>query len=119
VLDIWFKQPYKIPLCLFSCQSLYHLQLFRCLVKPPTTFEGLMYLKILDLENVTVAQDALENLISSCPLLEKLILVDLDHSFTQINIHAPNLKIFAITGKFESINFDNTSQLTMLASQSE
>jgi hypothetical protein len=112
VLDIQFKQPYKIPSCLFSCQSLYHLQLFCCLVKPPTTFEGLMNLKILDLEKVTVAQDTFENLISGCPLLEKLLMNDL-HGFTQINIHAPNLKFFAIIGEFEGISFNNnTSQLT-------
>ena len=111
VLDIWFKQPYTRPSCLFSCQSLYHLKLYCCLVKPPTKFEGLRNLKILDLEKVTVAQDSFENLISGCALLEKLILIDL-HGFTQINIHAPNLKIFEIIGEFEGISFNNTSQLT-------
>ncbi|CAJ2675120.1 unnamed protein product [Trifolium pratense] len=110
VLDIWFEQRYKIPWCLFSCQSLCRLNLYCCWLKPPTTFEGFRNLKSLELERVTVAQDAFEHLISSSPLLEKLILTDF-HGFTQINIHAPNLKFIQITGKFEDISFDNTSQL--------
>ncbi|PNY17087.1 F-box/FBD/LRR-repeat protein, partial [Trifolium pratense] len=97
VLDIWFEQRYKIPWCLFSCQSLCRLNLYCCWLKPPTTFEGFRNLKSLELERVTVAQDAFEHLISSSPLLEKLILTDF-HGFTHINIHAPNLKYIQITG---------------------
>jgi hypothetical protein len=67
-------------------------------------------LKSLDLNLVTVAQYAFENLISGCPLLEKLKLTAVD-GFTQINIHAPNLKVFEIDGEYEGINFDNTFQL--------
>jgi hypothetical protein len=109
-LDIWFKQRYNIPWCLFSCQSLHHLTLYCSSLKPPTMFEGFKNLKSLELEKVTVAQDAFENLISGSPLLEKLILGDFD-GFTQINIHSPNIKFVFIRGNFEGISFDNTSEL--------
>ncbi|MCH83421.1 F-box/FBD/LRR-repeat protein, partial [Trifolium medium] len=95
VLDIWFKQRYKIPWCLFSCQSLRHLNLYSCLLKPPMTFKGFRNLKILVLEWVTMDQDAFEHLISGSPLLEELTLGYFD-GFTQINIRAPNLKLIRI-----------------------
>ena len=110
VLEVWIEGYYKIPWCLFSCQSLHHLKLHWCCLKPPTTFEGFRSLKSLDLNLVTVAQDAFENLISGCPLLEKLKLIEVD-GFTQINICAPNLKFLEIDGEYEGINFDNTFQL--------
>ncbi|RHN77040.1 hypothetical protein MtrunA17_Chr1g0150431 [Medicago truncatula] len=50
-------------------------------------------------------------MISGCPLLEDLALLEVD-GFTQINAHAPNLKVFKIGGKFEDINFGNNFQLT-------
>ncbi|RHN73870.1 putative F-box domain, leucine-rich repeat domain, L domain-containing protein [Medicago truncatula] len=113
VLKFWIAGYYKIPWCLFSCQSLHHLKLHWCCLKPPTTFEGFKRLKSLDLNLVTVAQDAFENLISGCPLLEKLKLIEVD-GFTQINIRAPNLKFLEIDGEYEGINFDNTFQLAVV-----
>jgi len=58
-------------------------------------------------------QDAFENLISGCPLLEKLRLTEVD-GLTQININASNLKIFKIRGVFKGISFDNTFQLATI-----
>ncbi|PNX98277.1 F-box/FBD/LRR-repeat protein [Trifolium pratense] len=88
---------YKIPWCLFSCQSLNRLELYSCWLKPPTTFEGLRNLTSLDLDHVTINQDHLEKLISGCPLLENLMLTDIDN-ITQLNVHAPKLKEFDILG---------------------
>jgi hypothetical protein len=110
VLDVWLDEHYKIPLCLFSCQSLQHLDLLCCWLKPPTMFEGLNNLTSLELDEVTITQDALEKLISGCPLLRSLILTDIDN-VTQINIQAPNLKHFDLSGKFKDISFDNTYRL--------
>ncbi|AES58928.2 F-box/RNI/FBD-like domain protein [Medicago truncatula] len=107
VLGLSIGQSYKIPWCLFSCQSLHYLTLFSCLLKPPSMIEGLKNLKSLYLVKVTISQDAFESLISSCPLLEKLMLAEFD-GFTQINIHAPNLNGLGIVGKFEDISFENT-----------
>ena len=112
VLEIWKKpdQRYKIPSWLFSCQSLHHLELLECWLIPPSTFQGFRNLKSLDLQHVTLSQDAFENLISSSPLLERLTLMDFD-GFNNLNIHAPNLQHFTMEGKFEDISFKNTSQL--------
>ncbi|AES59149.2 F-box/FBD-like domain protein, partial [Medicago truncatula] len=110
VLDICFDQRYKIPSSLFSCQGLHHLDLNYCWLKPPTKFEGFRSMKILYLNRVTMSQDAFNNMIYGCPVLEKLTLAKID-GLTHINIHAPNLKFFEVDDEFESINFDNTFQL--------
>jgi hypothetical protein len=111
VLDFWLEQRYKIPWCLFSCQSLHRLELHYCCLKPPTTFEGFRNLRSLHLQEFTMTRDDFEKLISGSPLLEKLNMAYFD-GFTQININAPNIKSVQIIGKFEGINFDNTPQLT-------
>jgi hypothetical protein len=77
------------------------------------TFEGFRNLKSIDLMLVTVTQEAFENLISNCPLLEELKLTEVD-GLDQINIHAPNLKLFEIVGEFEGISFDDTFQLATI-----
>jgi hypothetical protein len=107
------EKRYQIPWCLFSCQSLQRLKLDWCVLKPPTMFQGFKNLKSIDLNLVMVAQDVFENLISGCPQLEELKLTDVE-GLGQINIHAPNLKLFQISGVFESISFDNTFQLTTI-----
>ena len=113
VLKVWIDDYYKIHSCLFSCQSLRCLKLRGCCLKPPTTFEGFKNLKSLDLSLVEMAEDAFENLISRCPLLEKLTLREI-YDLPQINMHAPNLKFFEVYGEFEGISFDNTFQLTTI-----
>ena len=114
VLEIWKGQRYKMPSCLFSCQNLTHLELFNCLLKPPLTFKGFRSLKSLDLQHVTLAQDVFENLISSCPLLERLTLMNFD-GFTHLNIDAQNLQFFDIGGVFNNISFENTFHLAVVS----
>lgn len=114
ILEIWKGQRYKMPSCLFSCQHLIHLELFNCLLKPPSTFKGFKSLKSLDLQHVTLAQDVFENIISSCPLLERLTLMNFD-GFTYLNIEAPNLQFFDIGGVFNDINFENAFQLAVVS----
>ncbi|AES59062.1 putative F-box domain, FBD domain, leucine-rich repeat domain, L domain-containing protein [Medicago truncatula] len=110
LLHFWLDKRYKIPLSLFSCQSLRHLSLSCCQLKLPTTFEGFKNLQYLHLEEVTLAQDDFENMISGCPLLDHLVLMKID-GFSQINVHAPNLSTFQFYGKFEDISFQNSSQI--------
>lgn len=114
VLEIWKGQRYKLHSCLFSCQDLIHLELFNCLLKPPSTFGGFKNLKSLDLQHVTMAQDGFENLISSCPLLERLTLMNFD-GFTHLKIDAPNLLFFDVGGYFDDISFNNTSNLALIS----
>jgi len=114
VLEIWKGQRYKMPSSLFSCLDLIHLKSLNCLLKPPLAFKGFKSLKSLDLQRVTMAQDVFGNLISSCPLLERLTLMNFD-GFTHLNIDAPKLQFFYIGGVFEDISFENTSCLTVIS----
>lgn len=114
ILEIWKGHRYKLPSCVYSCQKLLHLELFNCLLKPPPTFHGFRNLKSLDLQHITMDQNAFEHLISSCPLLERLTLMNFD-GFTLLNIHAPNLQFFDIGGVFDDVNFENTSHLAIVS----
>ncbi|KAL9385830.1 hypothetical protein Peur_022840 [Populus x canadensis] len=114
VLEIWKGERYKLPSCLFSFENLTHLELFNCLLKPPSAFKGFRNLKSLDLQHVTLAQEVFENLISSCALLERLTLMNFD-GFTHLKINAPNLQFFDIGGIFDDVSFENTSLLTLVS----
>lgn len=98
VLEIWKGHRYRLPSSIYFCQNLVHLELFNCLLKPPATFGGFKNLKSIDLQHITMDQDAFEYLIFSCPLLERLTLMNFD-GFTILNIHAPNLLFFDIGGR--------------------
>lgn len=114
ILEIWKGQHYKLPSSLYSCQSLIHLELFNALLRPPAMFKGFMILKSLDLQHIIMAQDAFESLICSCPLLERLTLMNFD-GFTHLNIHAPNLQFFDTGGVFYDVNFKNTFLLATVS----
>lgn len=62
---------------------------------------------------VLVAPDAIESLISSCPLLETLSLSYIDS--LSLNICAPNLKYLCLEGEFKDISLDNTPLLVDLS----
>jgi hypothetical protein len=114
VLEIWKGKRYKMPSSLFSCHDLIHLKSSNCLLKPPLAFKGFRSLKSLDLQRVTMAQDVFGSLISSCPLLERLTLMNFD-GFTHLNIDAPKLQFFYTGGAFEDISFENTPCLTVIS----
>ncbi|KAL3514587.1 hypothetical protein ACH5RR_027304 [Cinchona calisaya] len=114
VLEIWKGHRYKLPSSIYFCQNLIHLELFNCLLRPPATFAGFKNLKSIDLQHITMDQNAFEYLISSCPLLERLTLMNFD-GFTNLNIHAPNLLFFDIGGVFANVNFQDTFQLAVVS----
>ncbi|EEF52517.1 F-box/FBD/LRR-repeat protein At1g13570 [Ricinus communis] len=114
ILEIWKGQRYKVPSSLFSFEHLIHLELFNCLLQPPLTFKGFRSLKSLDLQHITLTQNVFENLIFSCPLLERLTLMNFD-GFTHLNINAPNLQFFDIGGVYDDVTFENTFQLTLVS----
>uniref|UniRef100_A0A2P2ILD8 Ubiquitin-protein ligase n=1 Tax=Rhizophora mucronata TaxID=61149 RepID=A0A2P2ILD8_RHIMU len=114
ILEIWKGQRYKLPSCLFYFENLSHLELFNCLLKPPSMFKGFRDLKSLDLQHITLTQDAFENLISSCPLLERLTLMNFD-GFSHLKINAPNLQFFDVGGVFDDLIFENTFRLTLVS----
>lgn len=114
ILEIWKGQRYKIPSCLYSCKDLIHLELFNCLLGPPASFKGFLNLKSLDLQHITMTQHAFENLIASCPLLERLTLMNFD-GFSDLRIHAPNLRFFDIGGVYGDVTFENTILLSIIS----
>ncbi|XP_062023593.1 F-box/FBD/LRR-repeat protein At1g13570-like [Rosa rugosa] len=117
ILEIWKGNPYSVPSCLFSCQDIIYLELYRCLLNHPrSTFKGFRSLKTLDLENVTIIQDVFENLIDCSPLLEILYLRNCD-GFTNLKIDAPKLWFIYIKGVFEDVNLAKTSNLAQVSIQ--
>ncbi|XP_010684380.2 F-box/FBD/LRR-repeat protein At1g13570 isoform X1 [Beta vulgaris subsp. vulgaris] len=114
ILEIWKGQRYKIPSSLYSCKHLIHLELFNCLLSLPPAFKGFQNLKSLDLQHITMTEDAFENLIAWCPLLERLTLMNFD-SFSNLKIHAPNLQFFDIGGDFEDVTFEDTNLLSIIS----
>lgn len=113
VLELGESQWIRVPSCLFNCKKLIRLELFRCELDPPPTFKGFLYLKTLNLYQVFDASDAIESLISSCPLLENLSLSYSD-SLT-LNIRAPNLKYLCLEGEFKDICLENTPLLVAMS----
>jgi hypothetical protein len=113
VMDFYTDEQFNLPWRLFSFGSLRRLKLKWCWLEPPMTYESFRNLKSINIMLATVDQEAFENLISNCPLLEELKLTEVD-GLDQINIHAPNLKLFEIVGEFEGISFDDTFQLATI-----
>ncbi|XP_047974997.1 F-box/FBD/LRR-repeat protein At1g13570-like [Salvia hispanica] len=114
ILEIWKGHRYRLPSSIYSCQKLVHLELFNCLLKPPPLFNGFKSLKSLDLQHITMDQLAFEHMISSCPLLERLTLMNFD-GFALLNIHAPNLLFFDVGGVFEDVSFQDTLHLAVVS----
>lgn len=106
---VWFRA----PSCLFSCWKLTRLELVRCELDPPPSFKGFLSLNCLVLQQVLIAPDKVENLLSSCPLLESLTLSYFD-SFA-LSIRAPNLKYLCLEGEFKDIRLENTPLLIFVS----
>ncbi|KAK3425433.1 hypothetical protein EUGRSUZ_A00476, partial [Eucalyptus grandis] len=101
-LVVWKGQNYKIPTSLFNCQKLMDLKLIRCVIKIPPRFEGFKNLRSLYLLRVELSPDSLEALISQCPLLKDLSLVE---GITRVNVKACNLERLLLQGGFQDVVF--------------
>ncbi|XP_071686700.1 F-box/FBD/LRR-repeat protein At1g13570 isoform X2 [Rutidosis leptorrhynchoides] len=113
VLELGEGEWFRAPSCLYLCKKLVRLELVRCELDPPLSFKGFLYLKHLNLQQVIIAPDAIENLISSCPLLESLTLSYFDS--LELTIRAPNLKYLILEGEFKDICLENTPMLVALS----
>lgn len=109
VLELGEGEFFRLPSCLYNCKKLTRLELFRCELDPPLTFKGFMCLKSLSLHQVLISPDAIESLISSCPLLETLSLSYFDSLV--LCISAPNLKYLYLEGEFKDICLEDTPLL--------
>ncbi|KAK6921837.1 F-box domain [Dillenia turbinata] len=113
LLELGEGEWFRVPSCLFSCHKLTRLELFRCELDPPPTFKGFLCLRSLNLQQVVISPEAIENLISSCPLLEILSMSYFDH--LALNIRAPNLRYLCLEGEFTDICLENTPLLTAMS----
>ncbi|CAN1152114.1 F-box/FBD/LRR-repeat protein At1g13570 [Linum perenne] len=109
ILELGDGEWFRIPSCLFNCKRLTRLELCRCEFDPPPSFKSFLHLKSLNLHQVLVGPEAIENLISSCPLLESLSLSYFDS--LALTIRAPNLKYLCLEGEFTDICLENTPSL--------
>ncbi|GMP76904.1 hypothetical protein CsSME_00033377 [Camellia sinensis var. sinensis] len=113
VLELGEGKWFRAPSCLFSCRKLTRLELIRCELDPPLTSKGFLCLKYLNLQQVLIAPDVVESLISSCPLLESLTLSYFDS--LALTICAPNLKHLCLEGEFKDICLKNTPLLLAIS----
>ncbi|KAL6270664.1 hypothetical protein ACE6H2_027575 [Prunus campanulata] len=112
-LENWKRHLYEMPSCFFYCKDMTHLDFYRCLLQPPSTFKGFRSLKSLCMENVTLAQYVSKNLIVCCPLLQTLRLLNCD-GLRHLKTDAPKLELLEVEvdeGVFEMVNLENTLNL--------
>ncbi|KAK4364829.1 hypothetical protein RND71_016187 [Anisodus tanguticus] len=101
---------HHLPSHLYTFQQLRHLELNRCFFHPPPGFKGFENLINLDLWNVIFDPAIFKNLISKCPLLERLRL-NWCTNFDILEIDAANLKCLDFFGTSKSICFQNAPML--------
>ncbi|KAL2531543.1 F-box/fbd/LRR-repeat protein [Abeliophyllum distichum] len=107
-------EEYKLPSSLFMCLQLKDLSLSSCLINPPPSFKGFNRLIRLELDFVTIDDRVLENLISSCPLLEQLVLHFINN-VDYLEIDAPMLKLFELNCSTASVFLKNSPHLAIVS----
>ncbi|XP_043694056.1 F-box/FBD/LRR-repeat protein At1g13570-like [Telopea speciosissima] len=101
-LQISRSERYNVLPCLFSFRQLIRLTLVGCRIVSPETFRGFSCLTSLVFEKVTLSNATLNCLVSTCPQLEELTVIDIDGPI-QIELSNPKLKFLQIHGKFIGI----------------
>ena len=91
-LELEYEQnePYQMPSHLFTCQELANLVLRNFKLSLPPNFRGFKSLIELHLYHIRFESNALESLISSCPLLDVLTISSCS-GFEYIDVSAPSL----------------------------
>ncbi|KAJ4827306.1 hypothetical protein Tsubulata_028267 [Turnera subulata] len=89
--DFHHRRMYKVSDSLFSCDSLQQLSLVYCRVAAPAGQICMKSLRTLYLRQVWSHDNTIENLISVCPLLEKLSLIRC-YGLQKLNLASPILK---------------------------
>ncbi|XP_015075264.1 F-box/FBD/LRR-repeat protein At1g13570-like [Solanum pennellii] len=103
--------PYRLPNFFFNCSALRHLYLKECEIQLPCFFKGFNKLIRLILKSVMLSSDTFESLISNCPLLEDLVLKDIDNLYP-MSINAPKLRSFVFRGDIQLIYLENVPVLS-------
>ncbi|KMT08378.1 hypothetical protein BVRB_6g140570 [Beta vulgaris subsp. vulgaris] len=112
-LELGDGEWFRVPSCLFSFNKLTLLELCRCELDLPVGFKGFLCLRTLTLNQVLVSPEAIESLITNCPLLESLTLSYYDG--LDLNICAPNLKYLCLEGEFKEICLDDNPMLEVVS----
>ncbi|KAJ3672205.1 hypothetical protein LUZ60_006926 [Juncus effusus] len=97
--DNWEGKECIIHSSFFSCDELNHIDLTYCYFLVPSWFKEFKLLHTLLLKRVIVSRHDIEKLISRCPHLKKLILIDLTYVIS-LNIHASELVYLELEGDF-------------------
>ncbi|XP_071739436.1 F-box/FBD/LRR-repeat protein At1g13570-like [Rutidosis leptorrhynchoides] len=74
---------YKLPTSFFLLQGLESLEVMGCDFEPPLTFNVFNKLRNIHFENVKVSAEVLQRFFSSCPLLEKVILIHYEDEYVE------------------------------------
>ncbi|XP_024028061.1 F-box/FBD/LRR-repeat protein At1g13570 [Morus notabilis] len=117
------RQCSMLPSCTLFSQKLTGLELCNSSLKLSETFKGFGNLKSLHISSVTLTKDMIEILIRSSPVLESVALwpVHLGDFVENINVDAPNLRVFKFCGtRTNYITFRNTfclAEVTILWSK--
>lgn len=101
---------FNLPFCLFSSPLLNRLELFGCRFKPPSAVIEFRSLTTLQLNRVCISDRMLECLVSNSPVLERLILLDIDHQIV-LRIRNPNLKYLRVDSNFDDICLEHSPLL--------
>jgi F-box domain len=102
---------YNLPTSLFSCHGLSSLKLRDCRIKLPQGFQGFKLMRVIELQGCLISNDNLEKFVSSCPILEELVMKTgrswffnpSDNFSLSLKICAPKLKKLIIHGRFASL----------------
>ncbi|KAJ4819379.1 F-box/RNI-like/FBD-like domains-containing protein [Rhynchospora pubera] len=100
----------KIPSRFFSCVALEWVFMSCCIINAPRAFQGFKLLRMIALENFNLTGISIGNLVSCCPLLEKLGLHKFIHQGC-LHIMAPNLIQLHLYGEFHDLCIE-TPKLT-------
>uniref|UniRef100_A0A0E0CLK7 F-box domain-containing protein n=1 Tax=Oryza meridionalis TaxID=40149 RepID=A0A0E0CLK7_9ORYZ len=91
---------YKIPSSIFSVINLDYLHLKRCIIHLPQEFEGFKRLTVLNLKYFSSTDSDINNLISSCHLLNTLRLKYFE-GISCLRIQAPHCSVYISPAKTE------------------
>ncbi|BFG26426.1 hypothetical protein CerSpe_127000 [Prunus speciosa] len=101
---------FNLPFCLFSSPQLNRLELFGCRFKPSSAVIEFRSLTTLQLNQVCISGHMLECLVSNSPVLERLILLDIDHQIV-LRIRNSNLKYLKVDSNFDDICLEHSPLL--------
>jgi hypothetical protein len=94
----------EVPPSFFSCfLDLTNLDLGGCMLDMPQVFGGFKLLRNIELDTVTLVGGDIEKLVSSCPLLEALNLVDWLHCLGNLVIRSQSLEKLTIDAYFKHL----------------